>query len=426
MSMKKSRIEVVITVFKWLFAAIFLMFFAAICTIVSPIITHKPKIHTGLDYEKYKNIDLYDKPHVLPLSSENINLYFVKDNRPGRMLFYVFHDAQISNLDTELSNIINECMVSLTEDKDVKLYQREDIPFTIDKFVDVFDERFMPEWWTAETLQTYEHNKLVALQNSGFWIFYSKKNNLIKVFQWHDSKEDLALLDRGLFEEGLMDSVVDAIKTGNIKLAEELIISNPKNVFIGDKGKTALHYAIEDHNEEFAGFLIDNGFDKDSRDNELNTPLYLAVVLNDKSMVEFLISKNVELDCAVIDGSTPLFRTIVDGSKEIELLLVKAGVNIKSDVGYTAIHAAVIKGDAQAVKFWIEKGINVNANINPYDVTPLHTAINEKNIEMVDVLMANGADITLRNRFGQTALELARSKGYKDIDRLICDYIKKR
>lgn len=418
------KIDTVINTFKWIFAAIFVMFFAAICTIVSPIITHKPKIHDNIAYEKYQSIDIYEKANVLPESSKNINLYFIRDNRPGRMLFYVFHDANISNSGKDFDYIMAKCMESLPGGQDLKLYQNENISFDMAKFITVFDERFMPEWWNETSLKAYDQNKLVAWDNSGFWIFYNSESRSVKVFQWHESKEDLALLDRGLFEHGLMELFVNALSSGDVSTVKKLIASHPIKVFVNTEGRTALHFAVEHRDKSLAEFLLTNGFDKEARDKDDITPIYLAVDLKDSSMVELLVSKEVNVDYAINDGSTPLYKAVLNEDKKIEGLLLKAGPNLKNEVGFTPLHAAVLVGKTGMALYWIDKGVKINANINPTGYTPLHTAVNENNGEIVSLLLSKGADISLRDRYALTPLDLAMKKGYKNVEKLIREHMK--
>jgi ankyrin repeat protein len=62
--------------------------------------------------------------------------------------------------------------------------------------------------------------------------------------------------------------------------------------------------------------------------------------------------------------------------------------------------------DINMVSLLLENGANVNER-NPIGVTPLHLANTEghKNPEISKLLLAKGADMTLTNRFGRTPLD---------------------
>jgi ankyrin repeat protein len=49
----------------------------------------------------------------------------------------------------------------------------------------------------------------------------------------------------------------------------------------------------------------------------------------------------------------------------------------------------------------------------------LHVATNENHIEVVRALLRAGADHRVKNQNGKTALDLASSKGHRDIEELL-------
>lgn len=79
------------------------------------------------------------------------------------------------------------------------------------------------------------------------------------------------------------------------------------------------------------------------------------------------------------------------------------------------LHFAVSRGNPKTVKLLIELG---NANVNFTDEnhkTPLHHAVNldlsnEKNCKIVKLLLTNGADIDLKDRFGESPLSKSRGR----------------
>jgi ankyrin repeat protein len=54
----------------------------------------------------------------------------------------------------------------------------------------------------------------------------------------------------------------------------------------------------------------------------------------------------------------------------------------------------------------IERGADVN-RLDGYGVTPLHVATQYGNVAMMRLLVSQGADVTKRDRDGDTALDLA-------------------
>ncbi|WP_289659342.1 ankyrin repeat domain-containing protein [Flavobacterium panacagri] len=72
----------------------------------------------------------------------------------------------------------------------------------------------------------------------------------------------------------------------------------------------------------------------------------------------------------------------------------------------SALHKAVCKGDLEGVKKIIEYGTNVNKIIR--NMTPLMLAARYNHVEIVKVLLANGANPYIENDHGFRALDYAK------------------
>jgi ankyrin repeat protein len=82
--------------------------------------------------------------------------------------------------------------------------------------------------------------------------------------------------------------------------------------------------------------------------------------------------------------------------------------------------SAVLRGDLLAVQGFISKGADVNANNNDGGrITALIVATEEGHKEVVRLLLANGADINVKDKNGETALMLASYYGRKEIVKLL-------
>lgn len=74
-----------------------------------------------------------------------------------------------------------------------------------------------------------------------------------------------------------------------------------------------------------------------------------------------------------------------------------------------ALLDATKKDKNQEVKFLLESSVNPNIQ-DEHKYTPLHLAIKWSNSEVVKILLAHGADPTMKNSKGQTALDLVKDK----------------
>jgi len=100
-----------------------------------------------------------------------------------------------------------------------------------------------------------------------------------------------------------------------------------------------------------------------------------------------------------------------------------ANVNIQDSYGHTPLHNAAACGYLNIVKYLVESGADVNALDNHNDSTLHHSCYGcEYNIDVVEYLLANGADRLLVNNDNLTAEGLATMEGFDGIARCINDY----
>lgn len=91
-------------------------------------------------------------------------------------------------------------------------------------------------------------------------------------------------------------------------------------------------------------------------------------------------------------------------------------INVKTSLGDTPLHSAVILGDENAVSLLIKAGSDINAK-GEDGYTPLLEAVQQGNPRMVALLLETGADIHAKNDDGDDALELSKSN--RDIYELL-------
>ena len=72
-----------------------------------------------------------------------------------------------------------------------------------------------------------------------------------------------------------------------------------------------------------------------------------------------------------------------------------------------ALHVASYFGVLQAVDLFIERGADVSSQANPQGMQPLHLAVIGGHLDVASRLLAAGADISLEDKHGRTALAYA-------------------
>ncbi|KAF4624900.1 hypothetical protein G7Y89_g13267 [Cudoniella acicularis] len=157
-------------------------------------------------------------------------------------------------------------------------------------------------------------------------------------------------------------------------------------------------------------------------DADENTALHIAASFNLLRVAKVLIEFDAPINVQNSWGYTPLHQAVYQNSKEMVdfLLSHKADTQIPNVWGITALHLATRNGFVDVARALIKAGANVNAlgsSIwSPLHWSPLHWAAKYSQYQdmerlacyksTIEILIQNGADSTLVNEDGKTAMQL--------------------
>jgi serine/threonine-protein phosphatase 6 regulatory ankyrin repeat subunit B len=212
--------------------------------------------------------------------------------------------------------------------------------------------------------------------------------------------------DGSVSKDHQIGGLIEAMKAGQINLAE-LLIRRGAGVNAKDKdGKTPLHWALENNSINLAELLIQGGAEVNAQDKDGWTPLHWAAEKNHAAVVELLIKSGAEVNAKDKNGKTPLHKATSRNSAAVVELLIKSGaeVNAKDKYGKTPLHSAALKNSSAVAELLIESGAEVNAK-NKDGKTPLH--FTGKNSAVAAVLIKSGAEVNAKDKDGQTLLQWA-------------------
>lgn len=162
--------------------------------------------------------------------------------------------------------------------------------------------------------------------------------------------------------------------------------------------------------------------------NELSsygsTPLIEASMHGHVDVVDYIIGQNIDVNVTGWDKWTALMHASCMGKVDIvDRLLAVPGYNInhKSDYGCTALSVAVRNRHHAIVDRLLVNGANYYCNTNFFGANLLHEAVKSKDEVMVRHILTLGLDINHQDYNGDTALILAAQLGYIEIVKILLE-----
>ncbi|KAA0046731.1 potassium channel AKT1 [Cucumis melo var. makuwa] len=163
--------------------------------------------------------------------------------------------------------------------------------------------------------------------------------------------------------------------------------------------------------------LLKRGLDPNESDNSGRTSLHIAASNGNENCVLLLLDYGADPNSRDSDGVVPLWEAILGGHEAVAQLLMDNGANLRSgDVGHFACTAAE-QNNLQLLKEIHRYGGDVTSARNN-GTTALHVAVCEDNIEIVKFLLKQGADIDKPDVHGWTPRDLADQQGHEGIKNL--------
>ncbi|MDD5424979.1 MAG: ankyrin repeat domain-containing protein [candidate division Zixibacteria bacterium] len=161
-----------------------------------------------------------------------------------------------------------------------------------------------------------------------------------------------------------------------------------------NRGWSALLYAVMGGNVELVKLLLEKKVDVNQKSlDEGTTPLFYAVWFGRDDIFRLLIAHGARINMKNNDGDSPLFWAMNDNCIEEAKLLVEKGVRVneRNNYGITVLHNVACRGTVSIAQFLLEQGADINATAD-HGETPLTLAASE-NADMVKFLIMNGAEV---------------------------------
>ena len=200
---------------------------------------------------------------------------------------------------------------------------------------------------------------------------------------WH-SLNDLRDMGVCIDDPMLMKAEFVALAaTGNFNLVKEALLRGEDPNSMDYTGATAMHAAASNKHQDVMELLKRAGAKVDSRDKNMITPLLAAVMKGHLPAVRQLIESGADRDATEKNSRNALYFAMTSGSLNM-------------------------------AKFFVNT-LNVNEPESLWGFTPMHTAANMGNLDLITLLITYGGSIYKKDLQGRTAEDVAREAKYSDV-----------
>lgn len=192
--------------------------------------------------------------------------------------------------------------------------------------------------------------------------------------------------------------------------------------------ETALLTATEKQETNTVISLLKKGADINITDNKGRTPLMIATYKNDVKTAKVLIEAGADVNIQDDMKNNPFLYAGAEGYLDILKLTIDAGADpaLTNRYGGTALIPASEHGYIDVIKELLTRtNIDVN-HVNNLGWTALMEAIvlsngNEKQQQVIRLLIEHGADVNIPDNDGVTPLEHARAHHFEEIEKILLE-----
>ena len=204
-------------------------------------------------------------------------------------------------------------------------------------------------------------------------------------------------------------------------------------VFIGFSSANAGSFedffaAIQRDDPQSLSALLRRGFDPNTLDAKGQSGLFLALRDPSPKVVEVLLkAPKIKVETRTPQDESPLMMAAMRGELKLATALIDKDADVNK-TGWTPLHyaASSTQGDQLGVaKLLIENAAYIDA-ASPNGSTPLMMAAMYGNTSTLKLLLDEGADPTLKNQLGLTAVDFAQRADRKEMVELIGAAIRAR
>jgi ankyrin repeat protein len=172
---------------------------------------------------------------------------------------------------------------------------------------------------------------------------------------------------------------------------------------------SALGESIKKNRVDDVKRSLDSGTSVLATDAHQNTLAHMTAEAGHLAILRLLRERGVALDRRNWIEQTPLSLAAREGHRAVVKYLCEQGATTHGrDLNTAPLGAAVAAGHLAIVRYLVEeRHVPLHARERPFGATPLFVAARFLRLDVVRYLMAKGADPTIANARGETAMSRA-------------------
>jgi ankyrin repeat protein len=169
--------------------------------------------------------------------------------------------------------------------------------------------------------------------------------------------------------------------------------------------------------------LLKRGFDANTRSPEGLTALFLALREPSPKVAEVLIRwPKTEVEVRTAKDESPLMMAALKGYLDLAKKLIDRGADVNKP-GWAPLHYAATNGHLEIMELLLENHAYIDAE-SPNGTTPLMMAAHYGTPAAVKLLLEAGADPTMKNQVGMTAISFAEKANRRESAEMIAAFVR--
>ncbi len=230
-------------------------------------------------------------------------------------------------------------------------------------------------------------------------------------------------------EDSTEDTIVEVAENEEAVevIEEEMIEETIVEELTQEEKDDALLTAVRDDDLASAKSMIAQGADLNVSEPAIGfTPIAISIIRENQEMFNILFEAGADITTIDKQENTLLHHAAMSNQHEIaEILLSKESIDLehrRDQFGFTPLLTAAFEGHVEMVELLIAHGANIEAEDNWKD-TPINVAAWNGQLAVVETLIALGANPDAQNTSGNNALDHAKNQNHEEVETFLASIL---